>query len=358
MIVVNDLVAVLLQCFLIILAGYVSGRLRLISNIESQGISKFVTYFALPALVFRSLAQLDFSDFNWAFVVSILVSKVFIFILISASVMLMTQPCDLSLAGLFAIFCTQSNDFAVGYPIISSLYSQSHPSYSKYLYVLAPIQLVILNPVGFFMMEIQKQDNLLDPHQRRQSIASILSVTSVTSTTSIESSMNQPSADRSKGIIIPVLKGILSNPIIVMTFVGIGWNLAFTSHIPPLIDRALEVLSLSFSASALFLLGLNMVGKFALFKCSFNLGVTCLLVLIKLVILPVVIRLFIDFVFTKDIDTSLARFSFLYGTIPAAPTSLIFALQYGLPTDTISSAIVLSTFLSAPIMFVYANMQV
>lgn len=336
MIQIADLAAVLLQCFLVLLAGYVSGRMGFISPHESQGISKFVSHFALPALIFRSLATLDFSDICWPFVASILLAKVLVFIVVAAAVMLLTKPCNLSLSGLLAIFCTQSNDFAVGYPIITSLYSQTHPSFAKYLYVLAPIQLVLLNPVGLFMMEIQKQHDITFRPLRRTSMSSYTST-------------------RSTSLTVPVIKGILLNPVIIMTFIGIAWNFIFSNTIPVLIDQTLEVLASAFSASALFLLGINMVGKFVLFKGSLNMILPVILVAVKSIILPVVIWFFVDYIFLAKIGRSLANFSFLYGTIPAAPTSLIFALQYSLPTDTISSATVLSTLLSAPVMFVCAN---
>ena len=35
--------------------------------------------------------------------------------------MLVHRPTDFSKAGLYAIFCTQSNDFALGYPICEFL---------------------------------------------------------------------------------------------------------------------------------------------------------------------------------------------------------------------------------------------
>ena len=59
-------------------------------------------------------------------------------------------------AGLYSIFVTQSNDFALGYPILKALYGQNHPEYPSYLYLLAPISLAILNPIGCILMEIDK----------------------------------------------------------------------------------------------------------------------------------------------------------------------------------------------------------
>ena len=45
----------------------------------------------------------------------------------------------------------------------------------------------------------------------------------------------------------------------VMTFLGIIGNFAFSGHLPEVIDGFLNSLGDAFSASALFLLGVNMV---------------------------------------------------------------------------------------------------
>ena len=54
------------------------------------------------------------------FLLSILISKLTVFVVVLVFTLLVTRPMDLSKAGLFAIFCTQSNDFALGYPIGNS----------------------------------------------------------------------------------------------------------------------------------------------------------------------------------------------------------------------------------------------
>ena len=45
----------------------------------------------------------------------------------------------IAVSALCAIFCTQSNDFALGYPVLSALYGQSHPEYPMYLYLLGKL---------------------------------------------------------------------------------------------------------------------------------------------------------------------------------------------------------------------------
>lgn len=96
---------------------YVAGRMSLISQTEAKGLNTFVGSFSLPALIFLSLAELDLSSVNWMFLLSILVAKTIVFLVVVAVTLLVSRPVNMGRAGLFAIFCTQSNDFAIGYPI-------------------------------------------------------------------------------------------------------------------------------------------------------------------------------------------------------------------------------------------------
>lgn len=96
---------------------YIAGRLNVVSATESKGIATFVGTFALPSLIFLSLAQLDFSTVNWTFLLAILFAKGVVFFGVMIVTMLVSKPLNLGRAGIFAIFCTQSNDFALGYPI-------------------------------------------------------------------------------------------------------------------------------------------------------------------------------------------------------------------------------------------------
>ena len=73
--------------------------------------------FSLPSLIFMSLAQLDLTSVNWLFLLSILISKSIVFVAVIVITLLVGRPVNLGRAGIFAIFCTQSNDFAIGYPI-------------------------------------------------------------------------------------------------------------------------------------------------------------------------------------------------------------------------------------------------
>jgi len=71
-----------------------------------------------PALLFKNMVLLDFGDVIWPFFFSILVAKVTVFFFVCVLTLLVAnRESRFSKAGLFSIFATQSNDFALGFPI-------------------------------------------------------------------------------------------------------------------------------------------------------------------------------------------------------------------------------------------------
>lgn len=115
---IDNLFPALLECFGIILCGYVAGRCDIIGVGQVKGLGSFVSCFALPALLFKNMVQLRFEHVVWSFFWSILIAKVCVFTLVCVLTLLVASPeSKFGKAGLFAIFATQSNDFALGYPI-------------------------------------------------------------------------------------------------------------------------------------------------------------------------------------------------------------------------------------------------
>ncbi|XP_011168047.1 integral membrane protein GPR155 [Solenopsis invicta] len=322
---IDNLYLALIQCFGIILCGYTAGRFGVITKLEANGLNTFVGTFALPSLIFMSLAKLDFTLVNWKFLLAVLLAKSCVFVIVLVVSLIIKKPSNPGRAALFAIFTTQSNDFAIGYPMIYALYGKTHPEYAAYLYLMAPISLAILNPIGFILLEIGK---------RR-----------------VEEHTNL------RDMVYSVVKGVVLNPVLFMTVLGIVGNLIFNHSVPHLLAAIIEVFGNAFSASALFLLGLMMVGKIHKLKGT-ALVIPGILISVKLLVLPLVIRESIILLNAGDNVTEtrdLSTYGFLYGTIPTAPALFIFTLRYNVEIDLIASAMVACTFLSAPLMFVSAK---
>lgn len=119
---IDKLFPALIKCFGIILCGYIAGRANVITSSQAKGLGNFVSKFALPALLFKNMVLLDFGDVIWPFLWSILIAKVCVFVIVCVLTLIVASPDGrYSKAGLFSIFATQSNDFALGYPIGKSV---------------------------------------------------------------------------------------------------------------------------------------------------------------------------------------------------------------------------------------------
>ncbi|KAK7474300.1 hypothetical protein BaRGS_00034435, partial [Batillaria attramentaria] len=267
-----------------------------------------------------------------------------------------------------------------------ALYQSTNPEYLNYIYLISPISLLLLNPIGFTLMEIHR-------HRSRHAL------TSTDPTHSAEGSRDsgaehgegdkavtgnghKPSrthqdSTRSNGSLtgnmaqgggsvapptmgkaaLQVAKGVLLNPIVFMTAIGIAGNFIFHQKVPSILDDILEVLGNAFSASALFYLGLSMVGKVQS-QVGMAMVVPVLLIFAKSLLLPLVTWEVVGWLqLNTNVSQSLSMYGFLYGTFPSAPSVILYATHYGMAQDTVATGMVAGTFLSAPLMFVSAKMM-
>ena len=332
----NELYPALIQCFFIIGAGYVAGQLNLLKSAHSMGLSRYISNFALPAVVFKNLVDVQFERVSWQFIASVFVAKAIVFALTTILTGIGERPRNFASMGLYSIMSSQSNDFALILPIIDAVYKQSHPDYARYIYLMAPISLVILNPIGFLLIEIQKR---LDYQHKYP---------------------DKPLLLRGQ-LVKKILGNIGRNPIVICTLLGVIFNRILDQHLPNIVEHILTPIAQSFSSTALFYLGLTMAGK--LRRLHTNLVITVfILSIIKLIIFPLLLRQAV-FLFVKSENGSInntidfSNFGFLYGTAPIAPSVLFYVPESNAPLQAIASAgLIISTLLAGPMMLISAKM--
>ncbi|CAM4607293.1 unnamed protein product [Leuciscus chuanchicus] len=325
---IDKLLPALLECFGIILCGYVAGRTNIIPSTQAKGLGSFVSKFALPALLFKNMVLLDFGDVIWPFFFSILVAKVTVFFFVCILTLLVAnRESRFSKAGLFSIFATQSNDFALGFPIVEALYRNTHPEYLQYIYLVAPVSLMVLNPIGFAFCEVQRWRN---------------------------GELHQQSKLRVLGLVV---LQVVKNPIVFMVVIGLISHFLLGQKIPPFMEEFVDGLANSFGGAALFYLGLSMVGQLKKLTRS-TVVALILLITAKLLMMPLICRGMVEVLDCGNRSslnhTSLSNYAFLYGGFPTAPSVAIYAAQYNMELEVVTSGMVISTFLSAPIMYVSA----
>ncbi|XP_076327998.1 lysosomal cholesterol signaling protein-like isoform X2 [Tachypleus tridentatus] len=310
------------KCFSIVIIGYLAGRFGLIRNDDTRGMKVFISSFSLPSLIFLNLATLDLAAVNWYFIAGIFMGKSLTFLLVVLTTVVLQKPVDLAQAGLYGMFCTQGNDFGLAYPLVSSLYKDFRPTYPGYLYLVSPISLMVLNPVAFLLMEVEKFRNIEgrntpSPEQKNRQKPNIV-----------------------KKILL-VLWRILKNPNVLMTILGLTGNLVFHGKVPYLLNEVLQLLSSAFAANVLFLLGFSVAGRTSTNDTSGRIVLGVLLVF-RMLGVPLLISGSVRLLCGDMEDWKhLTSYAFLYGTVPTGPVVLIFAAQYGLSVDMTCVLVVL-----------------
>jgi predicted permease len=331
----DELYPALIQCFFIISVGYIAGQLNLLTSAHSIGLSRYISNFALPAVIFKNLVDVQFQNVSWQFLTSVFIGKTIIFFLTAILTYIAERPRNFAHIGQYAIMATQSNDFPLILPIIDAVYKQSHPEYGRYVYLIAPISLCILNPIGFFLIEIQKRIDDQRKHREK--------------------------SWHSFQLIFIVFRNISRNPIVICTLLGVIFNQILHQHLPDIMEYVLTPIAQSFTATALFYLGLTMVGKLNRLHAHLVI-VVFLLSMMKLIIFPLILRQAVFFL-VKPINGSMnntidySNLGFLYGTAPTAPSVIFYVPESYLPLQAIASTgLVVSTLLAGPIILVSAKM--
>lgn len=93
---------------------------------------------------------------------------------------------------------------------VEALYRHQHSEFVQYLYLVAPINLIILNPFGFAMMELGKEYNRYETTRR-------------------------------SALMGRISRNIICNPVVFMTALGMIANLVFNHDPPKIITTFLGV---------------------------------------------------------------------------------------------------------------------
>ncbi|KAL3218056.1 hypothetical protein MRX96_031845 [Rhipicephalus microplus] len=339
----------LVKCFTIVFLGFASSKAGWVKGREVRALDLLASHVFLSALLFLNLSQLRLHAVDWHLVVAVLLGKTALFVTVAAASVALSSFSRhrggdrLATAGLHAIFATQVNDFGIAYPLVESVYGRSHPDFADYLYLIAPLSLVLLNPIGFFMTELQG----LQSQQRYTKVAA-------------DATPQTPSVTRGmfKEAARVVLK-VLSHPHVLFSLLAIAVNVSRCgAQLPAPLAATLKLLGDAFAAPILFLLGYHIENAFREPDVRQHLFAALILSAAKSFVLPMFLKVSTQLVLHQAGEQSgvkdRANFAFLYGTVPTAPIVILYASQRAVPTATVATGVGVCTLLSLPLMYASA----
>jgi len=355
----------------------------LVNKKELIGIKKFCGNVALPAIFFIEVANVNWGTVEFGILGGMFFAKVIVFTCTAIYVCMRqawtprgggeetatAEPNVLSTMGIFSIFATKSNDIALGVPLIDAVFSGANTTkFSKYLFLFAPFQLLVLNVCGFVLLEVGriKQEAAAEElaaaaavAKRNDSHTTHTSNTSNNSNNSNNSNSDAVTFAKTKtkretssifSLLPRVLWNVATTPAVLSVILGLTTNFFLYTMLtdaekasrptllPTPIETCLSTVGQGYAVTALFSIGAGMYGCFG--RTTFGTkeildGVV--LIFMKTLLQAFVTNRLIAVFMAKYEGTQLfndsADFGWLYGMTPVAPTVYMFAELYGVHSD-------------------------
>lgn len=288
---------VVLPVFAIILTGYACGRFHVLGPASSEAINKFVYFVALPVLLFYSMARVDpVQIFNWPFLGAFAGGSIIttVIAILFARFVFKIRLAEQSIFGMLAIF---GNTGYMGIPLAIIAFGEAG---ALPAIVATVFQTAILIPIYAVLIEAD-----------------------------LRGEKNMKAA-------VEVARSLIKNPLIVSSLAGIGWSLSGFG-LPTPVANFCSILSAAAGPSALFAIGLFMVGKPLLYRFVETSSAS----FIKLLVHPVITWILFAYVF--DVDPLWQAVGLLMAALPVGALCFVVAQNYNIYVQRTSASILVST---------------
>lgn len=284
-----------LPFFLILGVGYMAARARFFSADATAHLTRFVFYFALPAMIFRFTATLGFADvFRPSAILAYLSATMAVYLL--ATLVALIRGTGMEEAAVEAQSAAIGNVGFLGIPMLALLMGPG--AVGPVMLVLA-VDLVVFGSLIVILISARRDGRL------------------------------------SPAVLGPVALGLLKNPMIVAIALGLIWSGADLPLPEPMIEFVL-LLGAAATPGALFAIGASLAEKSAERP-----AVAIWLSALKLVAHPLAVALAVFVLF--DVPPFMAAVIVAAAAMPTAGNVYILAQHYRVAPLRVSSTILIST---------------
>ncbi len=291
---------VVIPVFSIVLLGYVLARAGIFSATTSEGLTGFMFYVAVPAMLFKTLATTALpTTFPWSYLLAFYGAS---FLVFGGGIVLSRQHFAWPKRdhGIAAISAGYSNMVMLGFPLVVSAFGERG---ALPLFILLAFQSTLLFPATTWMIEVYgRARNAKRP-----------------------------------GVVVSAGKMLL-NPVILSLGLGIGANL-LSIEISDTPARILETIGAAAPACALVALGVAL----AQYEIRGDFQKSIALVLLKNFLHPALVWVGC---WIFKVPTLWMQVAILLAAMPTGINAFIYARNYDIRVEVVTKTIVFSTLVS------------
>jgi predicted permease len=294
---VNAVAAVVVPVFGTVALGFAMARVGIFSRETGAGLTRFMFYIAIPAMLFRGLASAELpQEVPWAYLAAFYLPSFAVFyvaVRLSQSLLGWTRR-EAGMAGMSACY---ANIVLLGFPLMHAAFGErGHMP----LFILMATQSTLMFPLATYALEIYGQARAGQPLYYLKAAAQLA-----------------------------------VNPVIVALALGFAVNLARVD-IPVIARGMLELLAAAGPGCALVALGISL----AQYRLGGGWRDVLLLVVCKNLLCPLAVW---GLGSALGVEQLWLATAVLMAAMPAGLNAFIFASQYDVRQDTVAKTIVVST---------------
>ena len=284
-----------LPFFALITLGYAAARSQFFMTEATANLTKFVFYFALPAMIFKFASQLSFADIlDWQFIAAYTMAGFAVYGV--ATFAALRRATGMAQAAVEAQCAVIGNIGFLGIPMLALLLG---PGAVVYVMIMLSVDLILFGSLIVVLILFSRDG------QMSWASARVLAM------------------------------GVLKNPMIGGIVLGLLWSSSGAS-VPAPAMNFVDILGSAATPCALFVIGASLAGKSAE-----RVSVAAWLSFCKLVLHPLAVAATALWIFS--VEPYGAAVMIASASLPVAGNIYIIAQHYGVASMRVSSAILVST---------------
>ncbi|XP_031475097.1 auxin efflux carrier component 5-like [Nymphaea colorata] len=349
---VYNVIAATFPLYVPVFLGYGSVRWwKLFTPDQCKGVNRFSVFFIMPFFSFDFVSHINPFDLDCRFLAADVVSKA-ITVVVLALWAKFTSKGSYSWSITGFSLSALTNTLVVGVPLLHAMYGKVGQD--------LVIQAFLQQAIGWFIallfvLELRNATNsfkvslTVPPHHMGSHIVSMDNKVTKEAEESDES-VKEMRTSMWEVIKVVGLK-VVVNPNTYASVFGLGW--AFLSSrwhfgMPSLMEGSIKILSKCGSGMAMFSIGLFMALQEKLIACGPRL--TLLAMVLRFIVGPAVTAISSIVVGLKGVVLCVA---IIQAALPQAIASFVYAEEYGLHPEVLSTAVIFGTLVSLPVLIAY-----
>ncbi|KAL1205939.1 Auxin efflux carrier component 8 [Cardamine amara subsp. amara] len=356
---IYHVVSATVPLYVLMFLGFLSVKyLKLFSPEQCVGINKFVAKFSIPLLSFQVISQNNPFMMSPKLILSDILQKILAVVVLAAALRFWHPTGGRGgklgwiITGLsISVF---PNTLILGIPILSAIYGDEAVNYLVQIVVL---QSLIWYNILLFLFEMNAARAKTSSGASIEHRGNDIEEVSIEQEPEEEEEHEEEVAivrTRSSGtmkIILKAWRKLMVNPNTYSTPIGLIWAILHFRlgwKLPEMIDKSIHLISDGGLGMSMFSLGLFVASQSSIIACGTKMAIITML--LKFVLGP---ALMIVSAFSVRLRSTLLRVTILQAALPQGIVPFVFAREYNVHPEIVSTGVVFGMLIALPIVLAY-----